>query len=605
MESAETERSGVSRGLDLRRAVGLVWHSAPACTLASVAFVVVQGLLPLLALWLMKMVVDAATAAIAAPDKEAALRRVVVFIVLAGGVALLAGLCRSLAGLVSEIQAQAVTDHVSDVLHAKSAEADLAYYETPDYYDALHRAQQQAPFRPPRIVSGLLQAGQSTISLVAVAGLLCSFHWAVALVLCAAAFPGVLVRLRFSKRLYHWERQRTPAERRAWYYHWLLATDAPAKEIRLFDLGSLFRRRYRELRLQLRQEQLQMATRRSLSELLTQVLGTFAVFGCCGFIACRAVQGVITLGSLVMYFQAFQRGQGFLQELLGSLAGLYEDNLFLANLYEFLDLKPKVIEPRQAKPFPPAMRAGIVLDHVCFHYDSETRKALDDVTLAIRPGEHIALVGENGSGKTTLAKLLCRLYDPTHGAITVDGVDLREFSTVALRRQISVIFQDYVRYHLSARDNVWFGNTDLAADDERIVAAARKSGADEVVARLPRGFATILGKWFERGEELSVGEWQKVALARAFLREAQILVLDEPTSALDAQAEAEVFGKFRQLAAGRTAILISHRFSTVRQADCIYVMERGRIVQSGNHDSLMRRGGRYAQMFELQAGNYR
>lgn len=605
MRNSESVASRAKRVLNIQRAVRLVWQSAPRWTLASVAFVFVQGLLPLLGLWLLKLVVDAVTAAVTAPDKEAALRRVVLFIALAGGVALLASLCRILAGLVSEVQAQAVTDHVSDILHAKSAEADLAYYESPDYYDAQHRAQQQAPFRPPRIVRGLLQAGQSTISLVAIAGLLCSFHWAVALVLCAAAVPGVLVRLRFSSKLYHWERERTPAERRAWYYHWLLATDTPAKEIRLFDLGSLFRRRFRELRVQLRQGQLEMATRRSLIELLTQVLGTLAVFGCCGFIAYRAVQGVITLGSLVMYFQAFQRGQGFLQELLGSLAGLYEDNLFLANLYEFLDLKPKVIEPRQAKPFPPAMRAGIVFDHVCFQYDSETRKALDDVTLAIRPGEHIALVGENGSGKTTLTKLLCRLYDPTHGTITVDGVDLREFSTVALRRQMSVIFQDYVHYHLSARENVWFGNTDLAADDERIVAAARKSGADEVVARLPQGYATILGKWFERGEELSVGEWQKVALARAFLREAQILVLDEPTSALDAQAEAEVFGKFRQLAAGRTAILVSHRFSTVRQADCIYVMEKGRIIESGDHDALVRRGGRYAQMFELQARNYR
>lgn len=568
-------------------------------------FVFVQGLLPLLSLWLMKLVVDAATAAIAAPDKEGALRRVVLYIALAGGAALLGSLCRIVAGLIGQVQSQAVTDHVSDILHAKSAEVDLAYYESPDYYDVQHRAQQQAPYRPPRIVNGLLQAGQSVISLMAVAGLLCSLHWAMALVLCAAAVPGVLVRLRFSKRMYQWERERTPPERRAWYYHWLLTSDGPAKEIRLFDLGSLFRRRFREQRLQLRQEQLQMSARRSLVELLTQVLGTVAVFGCCGFIAYRAVQGAITLGSLVMYFQAFQRGQGFLLELLGSLAGLYEDNLFLANLYEFLDLKPKVIEPWQAQPFPPAMHAGIVLDHVCFQYDGETRKALDNVSLAIRPGEHIALVGENGSGKSTLTKLLCRLYDPTQGAITVDGVDLREFSTAALRRQMSVIFQDYVHYHLSARDNVWLGNTDLVADDERIVAAARNSGADEVMARLPQGYATILGKWFERGEELSVGEWQKVALARAFLREAQILVLDEPTSALDAQAEAEVFGKFRQLAAGRTAILISHRFSTVRQADCIYVMEKGQIIESGDHDALMRRGGRYAEMFELQARNYR
>ena len=284
----------------------LVWQSAPGWTLASSAFVFVQGLLPLLALWLMKLVVDAVTTAIRAPDKEAAVRRVILLIALAGGVALLASLCRILAGLVSDAQAQAVTDHVSDILHAKSAEADLAYYESPDYYDALHRAQQQAPFRPPRIVRGLLQIGQNTISLVAIAGLLWSLHWAVALVLCAAAVPGVLVRMKFSTRLYHWERERTPAERRSWYYHWLLATDTPAKELRLFGLGSLFRRRFRELRLQLRQEQLQMATRRSLSELLIQVLGTLAVFGCCWFVAYRAVLGVITLGSLVMYFQAFR-----------------------------------------------------------------------------------------------------------------------------------------------------------------------------------------------------------------------------------------------------------------------------------------------------------
>ena len=602
---SEYAASKLKRTLSLQRALQLVWQSAPQWTIASVAFVFVQGLLPLLTVLLLKFVVDAVTTAIAAPHQDVAFRPVLLVISLAAGIAVFSNVCRVLAGLVNEAQAQAVTDHVMELLHAKSATVDLAYYESPDFYDALHRAQEQAPFRPPRIVRGLVQAGQSTLSLLAMAALLSSFDPAVAFVLCAAAVPGVLVRLRFSNRVYKFERDRTQAERRSWYYHWLLVSDTTAKELRLFGLSSLFRHRYRQLRQELRKGQLQVSTARSRSELVAQMLGTLAVFGCCGLIAFRAVQGVITIGDFVMYFQAFQRGQAFLQELLRSLADLYEDNLFLTNLYEFLDLPPKVIDSREAKQFPRIMREGIVFDHVGFRYRSETKHALKDISLSIRPGEHIALVGENGSGKTTLAKLLCRFYDPWEGAIMVDGVDLREFSMVDLRRQMSVILQDYVRYHLPVRENIWLGNTALEPCDQRIAAAARRSGVDEVVTRLPQGFDTILGNWFERGEELSVGEWQKLALARAFLRDAQILVLDEPSSALDANAEAEIFERFQELAAGRIAILISHRFSTVRHADCIYVMEKGRIIESGAHELLMRRGGRYAQMFELQARSYR
>jgi ATP-binding cassette subfamily B protein len=251
------------------------------------------------------------------------------------------------------------------------------------------------------------------------------------------------------------------------------------------------------------------------------------------------------------------------------------------------------------------MQTGIAFDHVSFQYPTGTREVLEDISLTIRPGEVVALVGENGSGKTTLIKLLCRLYDPASGIITLDGIDLRQLETTALRREISVIFQDYAQYHLTARENIWFGNVALPPDQERIAAAARHAGADEVIAGLPQGYETILGKWFEDGEELSVGEWQKVALARAFLRDAQIIVLDEPTSALDARAEYEVFKKFRQLAAGRTVILISHRFSTVRMADRIFVLEGGRIIESGAHDELVRLGGTYARLFETQAQYYR
>ena len=290
---------------------------------------------------------------------------------------------------------------------------------------------------------------------------------------------------------------------------------------------------------------------------------------------------------------------------MGSLAGLYEDNLFLSNLYEFLDLKRTVIEPVHARPVPQPMQRGIVLDHVSFQYPAGTRKVLEDISLTIRPGEVVALVGENGSGKTTLIKLLCRLYDPTGGTITIDGVDLRQFETKALRHEIAIIFQDYAHYHLTARENIWLGNTALPPDHERVIAAARRSGADDVISALPHGYDTILGKWFEDGEELSIGEWQKVALARAFMRDAQIIVLDEPTSSMDAKAEYEVFQSFRQLVSGRTAILISHRFSTVRMADRIYVLKHGSIIEGGTHEELIDRQGVYADLFERQARSYR
>ncbi|MBM4467492.1 MAG: ABC transporter ATP-binding protein [Chloroflexi bacterium] len=605
MRADESAKLKTWRALRLDFALRLVWQSAPGWTMASLALLVVQGALPLVSLYLTKLVVDAVTTALASPDKGAAFGQVALLIGFMGGVALVGALCRSIAGLVSEAQGQVVTDHVSDLLHAKSIEIDLEYYESAQYYDKLHRAQREAPFRPIRILNGLGQVAQSGISLLAMAGLLFSFHWGIVAILFAAAVPGLLVRLKYAGQTYRWQRQRTPAERQSWYFHWMLTGDVHAKEIRLFDLGSLFMGRFRDLRQQLRRERLEIATRRSIAELVGQASATIAIFGSYAFIAYRTVQGAITLGDLVMYYQAFQRGQGFLRDILSGLAGLYEDNLFLSNLHEFFELKPKVVEPLHPGPVPCPMQTGIAFDHVSFRYPTGIRKVLEDVTLTIRPGEVVALVGENGSGKTTLIKLLCRLYDPTSGIITLDGIDLRRLETTALRRGISIIFQDYAQYHLTARENIWLGNVVLPPDQERIVAAARHAGADEVITGLPQGYETILGKWFENGEELSVGEWQKVALARAFLRDAQIIVLDEPTSALDARAEYEVFKKFRQLAEGRTVVLISHRFSTVRMADRIFVLEDGRIIESGAHDELVRRGGTYARLFETQAQYYR
>src|SRR5918996_557700 len=503
------------------RAVRLVWSSSPGWMLASLALVVVQSGLPLLQLYLLKLIVDAVAGDLRA-DAGAAFQRIAVLLAFAAAAALTAALCRSLAGLVAEGQGRAVSDHLHNLVHAKAVDLDLEYYESAGYHDALHRAQQEGAYRPTRIVNGLMQIAQSSLALLLMAGVLVSFHWGTALVLFAAAVPGVLMRLRQARRTYDAQRAQTQAERRGQYYHTMLTGAAYAKEMRLFGLG-----------------------------------------------------------------------------------GLYEDHLFLSSLYEFLDLERRVVEPSRPRPVPRPLRSGIVFDGVSFQYPTSSRKVLQDVTLTVRPGEHVALVGVNGSGKTTLVKLLCRLYDPTAGAITVDGIDLREFDSAALRREIAVVFQDWVAYHVSAHDNVWFGDPRPDCGQARVRQAACDSGADEVISRLRKGYDTVLGKWFEDGEELSMGEWQKVALARAFVRHSQIVVLDEPTSFLDVEAEHEVFTRFRQLAEGRSTILISHRLSTVRMADCIYLLEDGRIAESGRHDELIRRGGTYARMFETQAQSYR
>ncbi len=601
----EPVRQKIRRFLQLSRAVSFVWQSTKGWTLLNSFLLVIQGILPLLPLYLTKLMVDAIAAGVSAPDKDAALRYVLWLVGALAAVTLFSALIRLTSGLVSEWQSHIVTDHMNDVLLAKSIEVDVEYYESAKYYDTLHRAQREAPFRPISIVNGLSQIALNGVSLLAIGALLLSFHWIIAVILFLAVSAAAAIRIVHTGKLYRWERKNTATERQAGYYHGILTNSGYSKEVRLFDLGNLFMGRARDLRRKLREGRLTLSRQRALSDFAAQTFATTAIYGCYGFVAYQAIGGELTVGDLVMYYQAFQRVQGYLQGILSSLTGLYADNLFLSNLYEFLDLKRTVAEPAVAQPVPKPMRIGIVLDHVSFQYPGGTRKAVKDVSLTIRPGEVVALVGENGSGKTTLIKLMCRLYDPTSGSISFDGVDLRQFETHALRREIAIIFQDYAHYHLSAEENIWLGNAALPPDRERVAAAARRSGADEVIRGLPRGYDTILGKWFADGEELSMGEWQKVALGRAFMRDAQILVLDEPTSSMDAKAEYEVFQSFRKLVAGRTAILISHRFSTVRMADRIYVLQHGRVIEGGSHDELIRAGGTYARLFEMQARHYR
>jgi ATP-binding cassette, subfamily B, bacterial len=532
------------------------------------------------------------------------LQAALLWIGLIGLVSLLGDGCSALSKLTQTVQTEAVSDRVHSLLHTKSIQVDLQYYENTDYYNTLHRAQEQATYRPQMVLASLLQVGQSGLSLLGILALLTTLNWTVPLLLSIATIPGILMRVRYTGKAYGRVSSWTESERQSDYFHTLLTTEPHAKEIRLFNLGSLFSQWFQTLRTKIRREKIYLATQQSRIDLITQGSATLAVCVACGITAYQTIQGAITLGGFVMYYQAFGRGQGFLRELLSNLIGLYENSLFLQDFYQFLDLKPTIVEPEDPKPLSPSWETGIRLENVSFNYAHSQRSVLKNINLTIAPGEVVAIVGANGAGKTTLIKLLCRLYQPTVGTITLDGVDLGDYSMTELRRQISVLFQDYIHYQLTVKENIWLGDIEVEPNSEQIWAAARAAGAHPTIDRLPHGLDTRLGNWFEQGEELSIGQWQKIALARTFLRDARLVILDEPTSALDPQAEAEVFARFRQLVRGRTAIIISHRLSTIKMVDRILVLSDGQLAESGSHDELMQQQGLYARLFTTQAQHY-
>ncbi|MBN2001905.1 MAG: ABC transporter ATP-binding protein [Anaerolineae bacterium] len=402
------------------------------------------------------------------------------------------------------------------------------------------------------------------------------------------------------------QNRRAPAWRNLMYLGYLLTDQSFVKEIKIFGLAQTLLGRYKQLYRQFYEENRGLALRRSLGNGGLQILALLAHFG--GYLAVilRTAAGYLTLGDLTMYSAILTQAQATAGAIMFGLADLYEQNLFINNLFTFLGLQPHIPSNGGGKPIPEALRTGIQMQNVTFHYPGVDEPVLREINLKIAPGEKIALVGENGAGKTTLIKLLARLYDPTEGTITFDDMDLREVNVASLHHQIGVIFQDFVRYPCSGRENIGFGQVEALGDDERIQASARKSGAHEVLANLPNSYDTVLGRRFDdQGPDLSYGQWQKIALARAYMRDAPVLILDEPTASLDAKSEYEVFKHFKELAKERTVILSSHRFSTVRMADRIIVLDDGRIVEEGSHEELMNAGALYAAMFNMQAEGYR
>ena len=602
MSRTKNSNQSVSLNLVLQfpllRTMRLIWQSGAQWVMALGGLLFLRGGLPILLLYLTKRLIDAIV------QKEESYLLIVILAIM-GIVSLLVNFSQSLEEWVSEAQSQVVGDYTYSLIHQKSIEVDLEDYENPQYYNKFQRAIQEASYRPAKVVKSIALLSQNTVSFLALSGVLLSLQAGIALILILAVLPNSWLRLRISRQMHQWQYQNILKERLANYYHWILTHYWLAKEIRLFGLGQLFISRFRYLRSQLRKEKIEVSTRYICLDLLTQFCATGAVFGAYGLIIYQTVKGSISIGSLVMYSQALGALQNAFQGISRSLTELYNDNLFLANFYEFLDLKAKRVSPKFPEEFPSPIRNGVIFEQVYYQYHNSQRKALKGINLSIRPGEVIALVGENGSGKTTLTKLLSRLYDPTEGKIMIDGIDLSQFDLVNLRQNISVIFQDYGKYNLSVKENIGLGNLTQEFDLEHIISVAQEAGADDFISQLPKEYETLLGNLFEGGEELSIGQWQKIALARALLRNSQIIILDEPTSALDPKAEFALFEKFRQLLKDQIAILISHRLATVRMADCIYVLDKGLIVEKGSHEELMQKDGIYHHLFDIQSRHYR
>lgn len=557
---------------------------------------------PVAMLWVGKLIIDGVLANVGAADPD--WRTLFGWVALEAGIALTMEGLRRTTSVLESLLGDLFANEMSVRLMEHAATLDLEHFEDPEFYDKLQRARRQTMGRV-ALLGTLLQSGQQLLTLGSLLAALVVYNVWLLVILVAAILPAFLGETHFAGITYSLFWRWTPERRELDYLRWAAASDRTAKEVKLFGLSDWFIGRYADLADRYYEANKEVAVKRAVTGGVLSAFSTVAYYGAVAFIVVQAVGGLITIGDLTFLIGSFDRSRNLISGVLLQGASVYEQSLFLRDLFEFLEMEPRTASVPDPAPMPRPVRKGFVFEDVGFRYPDSDRWALRHVRFEMGPGERVALVGENGAGKTTLVKLLTRLYDPTEGRILLDGTDLREIDLDELRRSIGVIFQDFVRYDLLARENIAVGRIEAREDEARILDAARKSLAEDVVGQLEAGLDHMLGRRFEGGSDLSGGEWQKIALARAYMRDAQVLVLDEPTAALDARAEYEVFQRFSELTAGRMAVLISHRFSTVRMADRILVLEDGRVTEDGSHEELLAAGGRYAELFTLQAAGYR
>jgi ATP-binding cassette subfamily B protein len=578
----------------------MVWDTNPGLCVATLGLRLAAALIPIASLVVAKRIINDVVATI----RHLPIPRSDVWLMIGAGFALAvaADVLSRMISLIDSLLGDRFTHRLDVLIMQHASSLDLASFEDPLFYDKMERARQQARARLGMLVAFAGMARQ-TITLATMMVAVAAFSPWLLVLLAASTVPVFLGETKFAFLNYSLLFRQTPAKRELEYLRYLGASLQSAKEVKIFGLGDHLRQRFMAIFESFYGDNRRLAVRRAAHGTLVGIVPSVAYYGAYAYVVFRALGGFLSVGGLSLIASAFSRSRDIMENLVGQFVDASEQALYLRDLFEFLDAKPTLVAG--SRPAPRPVRIGFEFRQVSFSYPGSAKKVVDRLSFTLAPGEKIALVGENGAGKTTITKLLARLYDPTEGQILLDGHDLREYDAADLRNEIGVIFQDYMRYDLSVRLNIGFGQVARLDDEARIRASAEKSLAAGVIDRLPNRYEQMLGRRFEGGTDLSIGQWQKVALARAYMRDAQILILDEPTASLDARAEFEAYGRFVDLSKGKMAILISHRFSSVRMADKILVLEEGRLIESGSHAALVARGGQYAELFELQAAGYR
>ncbi len=587
---------------NIRPLLTMVWETSPPLVVSSGILRLFRALLPLATLWIAKLIIDALVSWISTRQGDAAhIWKLVAFEL---GLAVAGDVLGRLNALCDSLLGDRFTNRISVLLMRHASELDLVAFEDPVFYDKLERARRQTTGRL-GLLASLMNICQDTVSLLSLsAGLIVFSPWLLFL-LAAAVLPSFLGETHFTSLAYSVLYKWTPQRRELDYLRMLGASNQSAKEVKIFGLGNYLAERYRRIADRVFAENQSLAIRRAGYGSLLNLLSTGGYYGAYAVVLLRTLAGGLSLGNFTFLTRAFASSRGYIEKILSGFSDVSEQALYLQDLFEFFDMQPSIRSLPNSLPAPRPIRTGFEFQNVSFAYPGADRLVIRNINFLLEPSGKVALVGQNGAGKTTLVKLLARLYDPTEGRILLDGIDLRDYSVEDLRKEIGVIFQDYLRYDLKVSENIGFGKIEDLDDRLRIERAARKSLATDVIERLPRGLDQIVGRRFEGGVDLSGGEWQKIALARAYMRDAQLLILDEPTATLDARAEYEVFLRFADLTRGRMSVLISHRFSTVRMAGRILVLANGEIEEQGTHRELVDRGGHYAELFELQAAGYR
>jgi ATP-binding cassette, subfamily B, bacterial len=580
----------------------IVWQSGPQVVLWGLVFRVIVSLIPVSTAWVTKLIIDNINAIV--QHKEHLSNKLWWLAALEFGLAILGSIAGRVIDYYDAVLADRYTRHVSIEVMRHASRLDLQAYEDPVFYDRLERARVQATDRLGMIQS-IGRLFQQTITTISLSAAILWFSPWLLLLLVACLIPAFLGESHFAFLSYAKNFRQTPVKRILDYLRQVGGSKEAAKELKLFGLSDYLTERFTTLSNAIFDENLALSRRRLVAVSALSLLSTGGYYGAYIWVIWKTVTGAFSIGTLSFLTQSIMNASNNISQIFSTLSSIADQALFLTDLLAFFEMKPTVVSKPDGLPAPRPIRSGFRFEDVSFVYPGTNRRILDHLNFSLEPGERIALIGQNGQGKTTIVKLMTRLYDPSGGRILLDGNDLRDYNIEDLCREIGVIFQDFMRYEMTARQNIAVGRIEYEYDDYRIHSAAEKSLADGVIQRLAEGYEQMLGRRFEGGVDLSGGEWQKLALARAYLREAQVLILDEPTAALDARAEFEVFERFNELTESKMALFISHRFSTVRMAERIIVLENGSIAEEGSHDRLMARGGRYAEMFELQASSYR